>query len=152
MGYDAYAMLFAGIRAVEAVERITQSKPVTKYNEDTGEPYQKSISKLIVNLFGKPVADPTLDWGSYGEVEEELNTVNKALGTKLQVCCPAPEGYDEQLIGHSLGQIGTGEESNIKTLATEQIEAALQQVQKELNIAGHVGCAPQIFLVFEESI
>jgi len=147
MSYDAYAVLFVGIRAEDAIKRETITDEVTKYNEDTGEPYQQKKSRTKMTLFGREVTDPQDLY-----VEEAwfaLGLDNEVPG--LQVCCPTSEPPSDQLIGCSLARIGTGEETSVHEATVGAVSNALAKVKKSLQALGYSGPEPRVFLVFEES-
>lgn len=49
------AYLMVGIKLTEVLKKVTEKKPVTKYNEDTGQPYEKEVEETYWTLFGKSI-------------------------------------------------------------------------------------------------
>lgn len=99
MGTSFKTYVVAGIRAEHAIRTEPTKKTVTKYNEDTGEPYQKVVDgPPKVLLFGAHMTDVRTD-----NPEDVLYAFGKKKPSKLEAFSPG--GYEERkyVIGVRIG-------------------------------------------------
>ena len=139
MGLDSKALLVVGVQVKDICQIRTITTPIKKYNPDTGEPYETTVSKKVVFLFGKETDfDPCpheWDISKFDKVDlyysdSESNWESYVLGIRIAKA----EG------------IGGSRDKMIVDVPMDIIETAKKQVKDSLEPHGFIG-EPKIFLI-----
>ena len=141
MGADFSSYLAVGVPAHKIVKNVIEKTPVTKYNPDTGVPYQAETKKEIVYFCGKPTEfkDSIHDW------IEDLD---------LDLCYDYSDGdKNEWIIGKQLctaTATGYSGDKSIIKITPDMIEGAKNEVKTRLAAYGYEGDV-DLFLIAHAS-
>lgn len=133
MSISYNAVLVVGVRYDEVVTTRTDTKEVTKYNPDTGAPYQHTISEEIGLVCGVPQDDPD-DY-----LERTL---------KLEVVVPGYDGEREDaVVGVTVVEVD--QEVSIADVSLARLDKVKIAVDRTLRHHGYTGPAPKTYVLLQ---
>lgn len=147
----AWASVLIGVPLDEVIKVEEKAEEVTRYNEKTGEPYQKKIKARHIIVAGKDIT-PELE----KDIEEYGFETVAYTSEWLENFMPEGLGYisgsDETAryskVDGLAGIIFAGQEESMKCIASnaKEIAGAMQEVQQSLEKAGLGHLEAKIYL------
>ena len=121
MGYHPTAHLAVGVKCDELFKKVSDTRTETKYNPDTGKPYEKEFKDWFLELPTGERIESGEDWGF---CEHEMDVLPK----QLEVFYYGDES--EPVVGIELGRIET---NWYKRVATKHSLGAIQAAMDRFN-------------------
>lgn len=132
MGVDYSAVLIVGVRYDVVVTTRTDTKEVTKYNPDTGAPYQKLVSEEVTLVCGVFKDDPR------AHIENDL---------KLDIVIPGyGGGREDAIVGVRVATVDEGD-SPYAQVGLIRLAAARDAVDRTLRAHGYTGPVPEPYVI-----
>lgn len=141
MGLDVHAKLVVGLSTIHALKVETRNTIVKKFNEDTGQPYDKPVSSKVITILGRefPIDENF-------ELDFALETIHPELKC-FRYNSESYSDYDiDRIIGFEVETMGGRcENQTRRPVTTAQIDRYCEEFQTRF------GQRPQVFLTMEYS-
>lgn len=133
MGVSFTAYIVVGVYRNQIIEPYTELRPVTRYNELTGEPYTSNIKINRYKLFGEPASDEVCNVYDERGLVGLLQHLGMDLNGEFEDEFVTDYSDDAVFVGKLLYAVGPGDS---ETVSGEEIERVSYRLTEQLRQAG----------------
>ena len=160
MGLDVYSRIVVGVELKDLITFCgTVNDPVTKYNPDTGEPYETTVSRKVYRLLdGREITVEDLDGGHLlkalglrdaGDWYDEDPDPSTALG--YYVSSNEGSGETDGIIGIKVVETGS-HRSGEQEASTDSVAVTMADEEAGELLAKHFGLMDTDMQVFVQTV